>query len=139
MAFDKKLYWERRRKNLRGIPGAVTVHSVVIDDNDKEQRIPVGNKVGHNRGLGLREQHRVRGSDSGFTKKGFKGHALNEPRKVRGYQPDLTNHVRHTMRAEAKSASIKEAKVNKNHANPNIPNDKPSRPSTQKPDQSPAP
>lgn len=39
-AEQKKLYWERRAKGLRGQTGYVQLHTTVQDDEGNDQRIP---------------------------------------------------------------------------------------------------
>jgi len=43
---QQKLYWERRGKGLRGQLGVAIIHRVVKDENNDEQRVAVGSRLG---------------------------------------------------------------------------------------------
>lgn len=43
--FDKKLYWERRNKKLRGQTEEPTVYRKVEDEEGNVQTVPVGSKT----------------------------------------------------------------------------------------------
>ena len=95
--FDKKLYWERRERGLRGTTGYVKAHAVVKDEDGNDQRIPLDYKASPKGSQGLRERSRSRMVDRKFTKKGFKGHVPGKHEIPATFTPDLTNHVRHQM------------------------------------------
>jgi hypothetical protein len=96
--FDKKLYWERRKKGVRGQIGYVKAHAVVKDEKGEEQRIPIDYKPGPSGQPGSRARSRQKLVDRNFTKKGFKGHEAGSHFIPPTFELTLTNHNRSVMR-----------------------------------------
>lgn len=101
--FDKKLYWERRERGLRGTVGAVTVHQPVVNEKGEVvERVAIGDKI-RNGWQNSRTMRKERIVNRAASKKGYTEHRVNPPAKVRGYEPELTNKVRHQMRNKVRS------------------------------------
>lgn len=68
---ERKLYWERRQKGLRGQLGYVTVHRRTKDEEGNDQFVPLGTKTGSS-GSRLMRSGSGRAKDSRFTKRGHR-------------------------------------------------------------------
>lgn len=109
--FDKKLYWERRKKGLRGQTGFVNMHITVNDEKGVKKSVPVGYKKGPFGRNASKDTSKA--VDRRFTKKGFKNHKPGDHIIPPTYELSLTNQQRHAMRQLNRENRKQEAYVSK--------------------------